>query len=287
MKRLSTDRRWLDDGRAMRVMRWIMAIMLFLTVLAAALGLSTWRATGALDAELSGRLTVQLVEDDRAATDRLIARLRSVPQVSRVAEVDRAHLAQLLEPWLGEAGLDADLPMPAMIDVDLSDPAAMGAVEQAVRQAAPLARIDRHATWMAPVRGFIATLAALAGGLVLLVAGATAAVVLLVTRAGLDTHADTIEVLHMLGSTDVQVARLFQRRIAFDTLTGGVVGTLAAAGFVSFLGTRLGALEAEVVQGVSLNTFDWAAIALLPIAFALMATLAARVAVLRTLRRRM
>ncbi|HTG39011.1 FtsX-like permease family protein [Sphingomonas sp.] len=287
MSRSSGERRWLDDARTMRAMRWIMAIMLFLTVLAAALGLSTWRATRALDAELAGRLTVQLVDGDAAGAERLVARLRATPQVSRVEQVDRARLARLLEPWLGEAGLDADLPMPAMIDVDLTDPAAIGAVEQVVRAAAPQAGIDRHATWMAPVRGFIATLAALAAGLVLLVASATAAVVLLAARAGLDTHAGTIEVLHMLGSTDVQVARLFQRRIAIDTLAGGVVGTLAGLAFVAFLGTRIGALEAEVVRGIGLRAGDWAVIAVLPLAFTLTATLAARVAVLRTLGRRM
>ena len=48
-------------------------------------------------------------------------------------------------------------------------------------------------------------------------AAATTAVVLLAARAGLETHRDTIAILHMLGSTDVQVARLFQRRIALDT----------------------------------------------------------------------
>ena len=36
-----SDRRLLDDGRATRAMRWVMAVMLFLTVLAAALGLAT------------------------------------------------------------------------------------------------------------------------------------------------------------------------------------------------------------------------------------------------------
>ena len=36
----------------------------------------------------------------------------------RADEVDRARLAELLRPWLGDAGLDPDLPMPAMIDVD-------------------------------------------------------------------------------------------------------------------------------------------------------------------------
>lgn len=283
MSARAPERRWLDDARTMRAMRWIMAIMLFLTVLAAAMGLATFAGTRALDAELAGRLTVQLPGDPGA----LAAQLRALPGVARAEPVDRARLAQLLEPWLGEAGLDADLPMPAMIDVDLADPAAIEPVTRTVRVAAPDARIDRHATWLAPVRGFIATLSGLAAGLVLLVAAATTAVVLLAARAGLDTHAETIEVLHMLGSTDVQVARLFQRRIAIDTLAGGAIGTAAALAFLAFLGTRLGALGAEIVTGIGLRAGDWALLAVLPLAFTLLATLAARAAVLRTLGKRL
>ncbi|WP_315762580.1 cell division protein FtsX [Sphingomonas sp. Y38-1Y] len=286
MSRHPPERRWLDDARTMRAMRAIMAIMLFLTVLAAALGLATWTATRALDAELAGRLTVQLTEDAPAAPT-LVARLKGTPGVERAEAVNREQLAALLEPWLGEAGLDADLPMPVMIDVDLADQSALPAVERAVRAAAPNARIDRHATWLAPIRGFIATLAGLAAGLVLLVAAATTAVVLLAARAGLDTHAETIAVLHMLGSTDVQVARLFQRRIAIDTLAGGAIGTAAALAFLAFFGTRLGALGAEIVAGIGLRAGDWAVLAVLPLLFALLAALAARAAVLRTLGKRM
>ena len=50
----AADRRVLDDRRGTRAMTWIMAIMLFLTVLAAALGLGTVNAAGALDRELAG-----------------------------------------------------------------------------------------------------------------------------------------------------------------------------------------------------------------------------------------
>ncbi|WP_033922619.1 cell division protein FtsX [Sphingomonas sp. 37zxx] len=285
------DRRLLDDGRATRAMRWIMAIMLFLTVLAAALGLATWAATRALDSDLAGRLTVQIVEGDAAVRDRsvaaIIAALRPRPEVRAAAEVDRARLAQLLEPWLGEAGLDADLPMPAMIDVDLTTPAAAAAIERLVRGIAPQARIDAHAQWLAPVRGFIATLALLAGGLVVLVASATTLVVLLAARSGLDTHRDTIEVLHMLGSTDVQVARLFQRRIAIDTLLGGAVGTLLAVAFLIFIGSQIDRLGAEIVGGVTLRPADWAILAMMPLGFTLMATIAARMTVLGALGRRL
>ncbi|TKD51677.1 cell division protein FtsX [Sphingomonas baiyangensis] len=285
------ERQLLDERRNARAMSWIMAIMLFLTVLAAALGLSTWSAARSLDSELAGRLTVQLVEGDAATRDRAVAAVlriaRRDARVTRAVEVDRARLVELLEPWLGEAGLDADLPMPAMIDIDVRDPAATAAVEAAIRAAVPTARVDRHAQWLAPVRGLVATLAWLAAGVVLLVAGATTFVVLLAARTGLDTHRDTIEVLHMLGSTDFQVARLFQRRIAIDTLTGGVIGATAALAFLFFLGRQLDAVGAEIVGGVALSPGDWAVLAVLPLVFTLMATLAARLTVLKALGKRL
>jgi len=281
------DRRLLDEGRRTRAMTWIMAIMLFLTVLSGALGLGMLGATAQLDRQLAGRLTVQIVEPNAELRDaqarQMVAALRAVPGVVRADEADRARLAELLKPWLGDTGLDPDLPMPAMIDVDVRGDAGVAAAEAAAKRVVPGARIDRHAQWLSPVRNFMSTLTWLAAGLVLLMASATGAVVLLAARAGLDTHRDTIEVLHMLGSTDIQVARLFQRRIAFDTLIGGAIGTLAALGVSWFLQSRFGALGSEILSGVALAERDWFILILLPLSFALLATFAARIAVLRKL----
>jgi cell division transport system permease protein len=283
--------RWLDDGQRTRAMVWIMAIMLFLTVLAGALGFGMAGAGRALDRQLAGRLTVQLVEADAARRDAnaraLVERIRAIPGVIQVVEVDRARLAELMRPWLGDAGLDAELPMPAMIDVDLSsgDPALIARVRQTALAVSPAARVDQHAQWLSPVAGFIATLTWAAAGLVLLMATATAAVVLLAARAGLDTHRDTIAVLHMLGSTDTQVARLFQRRIALDTLLGGVIGTVAALGAVWLLGRQTAELGSELLGSIALADADWVLLALVPFVFALLAMGAARMAVLRTLGR--
>ena len=285
----TADRRLLDESHSTWVMTWIMAIMLFLTVLAAALGLGTLGAAALLDRQLAGRLTVQIVEPveakrlDQAA--RALAALKATRDVTRAIEVDHAKLATLLRPWLGNDAADPDLPIPAMIDVDLgvADAAAVARVRAAVRRVAPSARIDRHESWMSPVRDFMAMVTWLAGGLVLLMAAATAAVVILAARAGLETHRATIEVLHMLGSTDVQVARLFQRRIALDTLVGGLLGTALAFVMVGVIGWQLRALGSDLLAGLTLGVRDWIVLAGLPIAFALLATFAARQAVLGTL----
>ncbi|WP_423606414.1 cell division protein FtsX [Sphingomonas sp. MS122] len=292
MKLLARDkpeRRLLDESRRTRAMLWVMAIMLFLTVLAAALGLGMAGASRTLDRQLAGRLTIQLVEADAARRDanvRAVAeRVRALPGVTRVEEVDRARLAELLRPWLGEAGLDADLPMPAMVDVDLAsgDAAAADRVARAARTVAPAAQVDRHAQWLSPVSRFLTIITWFALALVLLMATATTIVVLLAARGGLDTHRDTIAVLHMLGSTDMQVARLFQRRIAFDTLLGGALGTVAALAVVWLLGQQAAGLGSELLGGVALAPLDWLLLLLLPLAFALLALVAARIGVLGTL----
>ncbi|MBW4330111.1 FtsX-like permease family protein [Stakelama sp. CBK3Z-3] len=284
-------RRLLDDNRRTLVMVWIMAIMIFLTVLAAGLGLGTVHAATSLDNELAGRLTVQVVEADTAARDAATAaildRLEGFPGVKRVEQVPPERLNALLKPWLGEAGLDADLPMPTMIDVDLSDAsdAMVARISAIARQASDHAVVDRHATWLSPVRDFLTTLMLLALALIILMLIATGAVVLLAARTGLDTHRDTIEVLHMLGSTDIQVARLFQRRIALETLIGGVIGTLAALALCWFLQMRLALLGSGAISGMVLEPRDWLILAAIPFLFALLAMLAARLSVQRALGR--
>ena len=283
------DRRVLDEVGGVRAMTWVMGIMLFLTLLAAALGLGTRQSAVALERQLAGRLTVQIVDGSPAARDAVAARLtrvlRALPQVRRATPVPRPELMRLLEPWLGRSDADADLPVPALIDVDLADGADSARVAAAVRAVSPATRIDRHQRWMSPVSGFLDTLTWLALGLVALMLAATSAVVVLAARAGLETHRATIAVMHRLGSTDVQVARLFQRRLALDAAIGSALGGIAALGALAVLGTRFAALGSELLDGIRLSPTDWLLLVALPIGFVALATLAARVTVVAALRR--
>jgi cell division transport system permease protein len=289
MTRAASERRVLDQAGGFTAMTWVMAIMLFLTVLAAALGLGTRSSAVALERQLAGRLTVQIVEGDPvrrdAAAARALATLRASPDVARAVPVPRADLIALLKPWLGGEGADPELPIPAMIDVDLAPGGDGARVAAAVRGVAPDARVDRHQSWMSPVTGFMGTMTWLALALVLLMIAATSAVVVLAARAGLEAHRATIEVLHMLGSTDVQVARLFQRRIALDAALGGTIGSVAGILVVGFIGLELQGLGSDLLGGVTLDTLGWAVLAALPLLFVVFATIAARFTIVAALRR--
>ncbi len=287
----TADRGLLPEGRLTGPMPWVLAIMMFLTVLAAAAGLGLGTAARSLDADVGNSITIQIVEanpDFRNAQARIVvSELQKVPGVTSVRRLDEEEMARLLEPWLGEGGLEADLPVPAMIDADLTPEAYtnLQVVRDAVAAVAPSARVDDNAQWLAPLAKLISALRWLAAALVLLMVGATAATVVLAARAALDTHRGTIEVLHLMGATDVQVARLFQRRIALDALFGGAVGLVAAAAVLLLIGNRVGALGSELLGSAGLPLSSWLLLAALPIGGVFLAMLVARITILRALGR--
>ena len=285
------ERGLLPEGRMAGPMPWVIAIMIFLTVLAAAAGLGLAGAAARLDDQLGSRITVQVVEanpqlrDAQAAA--AAAALRDMPGVVAVRAVPQEEIQELLEPWIGATAAQSDLPVPALIDVDLSPEglAALDRLREAVVAVAPAARVDENAQWLAPLASLIGALKWLAAGLVLLMVGATAATVVLAARAALDTHRHTIEILHFMGATDIQVARLFQRRIALDALFGGVVGFIVGAGVLIGLGERVSALGSELLGSAGIAPEDWAVLAVLPLLGVLLAMLVARLTILRALGR--
>jgi cell division transport system permease protein len=260
-------------------------------VLAAAAGLRLASTASGLDAGIGNRLTVQIVQPNpdlrESEAQAAVAALRQAPGVASVRRIPRAELDALLEPWLGAAGRESDLPVPEMIDVDL-DPQAFARRDRlaaAVAAAAPSARIDANAQWLAPLARLIAALKWLAAALVILMIGASAATVVLAARASLDMHRGTIEVLHLMGATDVQVARLFQRRIALDALFGGIVGLVGAGLILLVIGRRVGALGSDLLGSSGLSALSWLVLIVLPVAGVMLAMLVARATILRALGR--
>lgn len=287
----AADRGLLPEGRFTGPMPWVLAIMMFLTVLAAAAGLGLGNAASSLDADIGNRITVQIVEANPDLRERqaraAVAKLEALPGLTSVRRVEDEEMAKLLEPWLGAGGLAADLPVPVIIDADLTQRAYrnIGSIQRAVAAVAPSARVDDNAQWLAPLAKLIAALKWLAAALVLLMVGATTATVVLAARAALDTHRSTIEVLHLMGSTDVQVARLFQRRIALDATFGGAIGLAAAALVLFLIGNRIGELGSELLGSAGLPLTSWIVLAMLPLAGVFLAMLVARFTILRALGR--
>ncbi len=285
------DRRLLPEGRIAGPMPWVIAIMMFLTVLTAAGGLAMRHAALSIGADLADRITVQIVEAEPASRERqaqaALALLRRDPAIESVRRVGMDEMKALLAPWLGAGDLEQELPLPVLIDAVFAPdrPRDEGTLATALRRVAPAAYVDEHGRSLAPLAGLIAALKWLALALVVLMATAAAAVVMLAARAALDTYRAAIDIMHLLGATDVQVARLFQRRLALDALFGGLIGLVAAATVILLIGRRIGTIGSELIGSVTLPPGAWAVLLLLPWLGAALAMLAARLTVLAALRR--
>lgn len=278
-------------------MPWVIAIMVAMTMIAAAAGLALRNTAQSAAAELEGGVTVQIVEARAEERERqaeaALVQLGQMRDVTSFRRVPQAEVDGLIEPWLGiesDGGEEAaaSIPVPALIDVRLPGPATpawIAALRDDLRAVAPAARVDAQSTWLKPVFAALESLQWLAIALVVLLTGALAAAVLLAARSALGSNRDTIEIVHLLGGTDAQIARVFQRSIAVDAAGGGLVGLLLALVVVMFLGRRFADLGAGMVQGGALGWHDWLALALVPVAAVVLAMITARLTVLRALRK--
>lgn len=263
----------------------LIAIMCFVMVVVAAAGLALANTASVVKAGVEHRYSIQIA-DGAAKAPAAIAAARAQRGVTRVEQVPPEDMRRTLERWLGPAGEEADLPLPAMIDVDLNPGTDAAAIGKAIEKAVSGARFIAHRTSLEPLLKALRGLTLLALGLVLLIALASAAAVVLAARGALDTHRGTIEVMHGIGATDDQIARLFVRQIAIDGLLGGVAGAAIAGLIIALI--LGGASTVTLLAGAPpLGWDDALLIALLPFAIALLATLVARSALLRALRERL
>lgn len=286
------DRKLIPEGRLSGPMPWVIAIMLFLTLLVAAGGLTLAEAARQGGQDLARQVTVQIIESDpaqRAAQRAAVSRaLRKLDSIAEVKPVPDAQVRALLEPWLGTGVIDADVPIPALVDVRFASvPTAetITRLQSTLRSVAPNIRVDSHSSWMAPFFELMRALLWLAAAVFLLLLIATSAVVILAVRSTLNTHRETIEIMHMMGGTDVQAARLFQRRVALDALLGGAVGFIVAAVVIVTVGDRFAAVEPGLLSGAHFPYYGWAILALIPLAVMALAMLMARMTVISALKR--
>lgn len=282
----------MPQGRLAGPMPWVIAIMVALTVIAAAAGLALSNTASNASDALSGGATVQVVEANATERDRQAKEaarvLQATPGVIDVRIVSQQEVERLIEPWLGVRTGEDQIPVPALVDVRLRggvDGEKLGQLRRQVRQVAPAARVDAQSTWLKPVFSAIDSLQWLALVLVALLGFALAAAVLLAVRTALGTNRETIEIVHLLGGTDGQIARIFQRAIGFDAAGGGAVGLGLGLIVVLLLGQRFAGLGAGLVDSGALDLIDWVLLALIPIAGVALAMITGRLTVMRALRK--
>lgn len=267
----------------------IVAVLVFISGIAVTAAGSIGSLLDTWNTSVTGTLTVQIpgtaATADTAATAVRDAALK-IDGVKRAAIVPRAQAQELLKPWLGDAQLIADLPLPALVDIELTAPSAQAIqrVTDAVKTASPAAIIDDHRVWLNRIAEFASALSYMAYALIGLSLAALTLTVVFATRASLTEYTQVIGVLHLVGARDSYVASQFSWRAVRQALWGGVIGLIVFAPALLALSWFAKRIDPGILPPMTLPLPYWIGLAVLPIAAAIIAFVAARTTVHGALR---
>lgn len=272
----------------------MIAMMVFLATLALSGALVLDNLLDRWNRDIKGTLTVQVVPDANNSTkevdqriDKTIRILEETPGVIRARSLSDAELSALIEPWLGSTDLIADLPLPHLIDVTISDtePPDLIALSDRLKKEVSGASVDDHRIWLSRVIRLADGLELVARAIMALVGLAAAVAVIYATRAGLAIHRQSIEILHLVGARDGYIARQYAKRALWLGAQGAVIGFALAAPVLAGLGAMARNLQGGLLAEVSFGPGHWVVLASVPVLAALLAMVAAFLTVLRTLSR--
>jgi len=283
-----------DKGAA--PLDFVIAVMAFLAALALGASLIADRAAQGWQAGLAAKLTVQILPPEKgdaraglaAQIQAALELLNATKGVAHAALISDTETEALVEPWIGKNNLVAEIPLPRLIDVTITpgEEVDVGALRQKLKQVAPQGLLDDHRSWIARLGTLADTVRYSAYGILLLIAGATAAAVSFATRAGLSAHHEMVELLHQMGALPGFIARTVEWHYFISALIAALTGTLFAAAL--FLGAggleRFGVEAVPFLPPLSLKWTEIPWLAAVPVATSVIAWATARISVLSVVR---
>ncbi len=276
---------------ASRFVLWLVMVLVFMAALAVTVNSYIGVLLNDWNQSVTGTLTVQIPMAEggdkvtQAAVNKVVDVLKRHPGVSSAEALPRAKIASLLKPWLGDGAIVDDLPLPALIDVELRDdtPEALAAISASIKTAAPDAVIDDHRVWLNRVMSLAQGFSVLALTIMVLVTGALGLTIVFATRASLAEFAQVIEILHVVGAKDRYVAGQFARRALVQGIVGGAAGLALYAPALALVAWLANRVDPEILPNATLPMSHWLALAVLPLAAGLLAMITANMTVRRTL----
>jgi cell division transport system permease protein len=273
------------SGFTAQLTLFVSGAMAFLAVFALALSLASGRLADRWADELarSATLRINAPADQMAAQTKVALQiLRQTPGVAHARALAEKEQAALLAPWFGtDLPLD-ELPVPQLIEVIQGDPGydATG-LRLRLSGEVPGAVLDDHTRWRQPLVKAANSLRRLGLVSILLIAGATAAMITLAAHAALAANRQVIEVLRLVGARDRYIAHAFVRRFTLRALIGAAVGT--SLGMLGIFLLPEASDEGGFLTGLGFQGAGWLWPALIPVLGATVSFLATWIAARRTL----
>ncbi|GGE51510.1 cell division protein FtsX [Actibacterium pelagium] len=260
------------------------AAMSFLAVFALVLTMAAHRQAALWGQTLAGTATVRIAsphEPEQVQAALVILETTTGVNAARILSEDE-HAA-LLAPWLGPDLPLQDLPLPSLIEVELS-PDGIDTLGLNLRLQAevPSATFDDHSRWRAPLIDAAKRMRNLGWAALGLTFATLAVMVALSTQSALASNKQEIDVLHLVGAEDRFIARAFVWRFTGRAVAGALLGT--GLGIIATLLLPNDPAAGSFLTALPPNGLGWLVPFLVVPLVAAVAYLATRVTVMRLLK---
>jgi len=214
----------------------VISIMCFLACLTGGAVWMMYQSSEAWLRDVASEVTVQVEttgrdsEETSRRVEGVVRFLETQPGIANATSLGLSASSDLLEPWLGSSEALKSLPVPRMIAVELdrSAPPDFDEVRAQLQARFPEATLDDHRQWQQQIKTVTRSFALGGIFILVLVALATAAIIVSATRSAMTSNRDIVEVLHFVGATDGFIAREFERHFLRLGIKAGLVGAASA-----------------------------------------------------------
>lgn len=277
----------------------VIALMVFMGVLALGLCFIMSNMSNSWSAGIENSITVEIparapdggirtAGDLRIIRAQMIGAIQDAEIIQNIAPIPSQEIKQTLLPWLGSAADFVDLPIPAMIHIEVKNNIAAedsAIIDDVLKDIAPDVIIDRHETWLRDLSRLTGSLSLVGFGLIALIVATISLAVSGAVRARLASHADEVDLLHLMGAPDKMIIRQFREHVLSLTIRGCVIGftiglvTLIAAGLLA------GRLDLALSDIRPFSLAQWLGLTLMPLGVVALATMTAKNTVLSVLKK--
>ncbi len=212
-------------------------------------------------------------------------KLSNHPNVKSLDILDERDISELISPWLGKDMNLQDIPLPALISVELKVLTAesLQSFEEDVDALSDFAIVQTHQDWLNDLIRFAKTLKILALAIAVIVGTATVTAIAAGIRTRFAIHKKEVELLHLMGASDDYISRQFQRHAMMIALQGSLLGTVGGIAVSLTVIILSGFSGTSLIPRIEISVPQFLMLCLVPVMACIIAGVTSRLTVLRTL----
>ena len=213
----------------------VIAIMAFLSSLTAGGVYMVFNAANVWTNKISAEITVQIQQRAGEAGEQKTAEitkfLTDQNGIKRVTPYTREQSLKLVEPWIGKSEILKSFAIPRLVavEIDRDNPPEIATLKSVLEAKYPGAMLDDHGLWRHEIRRLTRLLEFAGIGMLLLMATATAAVIVAAATSALASNREIVSVLNFVGAEERFIARQFESHFLKVGIKAGIAGSGLAA----------------------------------------------------------